>query len=122
MPANFGEIADYHRREAHRFLALAQVARERRDFGEAEYLTELAARHTETSHQQKMGMQQEPGRARSASPAKLDREPSRRWPPEPQPTPFATSCLLAVLRGTERLVSIFRQRTPKQSEQGLSHR
>ncbi len=121
MPADFGEIADFHRREADRFLALAQVARERRDFGEAEYLTELAARHTETSHEQKMGMQQEPGRARHAGSANVA-PPARRWPPEPEPTPFAASCLLAVLRGAQQIASVFRPRTPKQSEQGLSHR
>jgi hypothetical protein len=118
MPADFGEIADYHRREAHRFLSLAQAARERESFSEAEYLTALAARHTETSHEQKMGMRQEPGPARPASVDQM----SRRWPPEPQPTPFAAACLLAALRGAEQIALVFRRWMPKRSERGLSHR
>jgi len=47
MPTDFGEITAYHREEAARHYAMAQAARDRECFGEAEYQACLAARWDE---------------------------------------------------------------------------
>jgi hypothetical protein len=62
MPADFGEIASYHRQEAIRYAALAQAARSRGNHSEAEYMANQAARYAEAADEQKAGMSREPGR------------------------------------------------------------
>jgi hypothetical protein len=62
MPADFGDIASYHRREAIRYAVLAEAARNRGNYGEAEYMANQAARYAEAAHEQQMGMMLEPGR------------------------------------------------------------
>jgi hypothetical protein len=61
MPADFGEIASYHRQEAIRYAALAQAARSHGNHGEAEYMENQAARYAEAAREQKAGMSREPG-------------------------------------------------------------
>lgn len=102
MPANFGEIASFHKREAVRYLALAQAARERGSDGEAGYLAGLAGRCVQAAEEQKTAMGAEPGRLIGK------RIPSRGLA-EPRRTPFATVCLLAVLRGPGQIAAAIRQ-------------
>jgi hypothetical protein len=73
MPADFGEIASYHRQEAIRYAALAQAARSRGNHGEAEYMENQAARYAEAAHEQMAGMRHEPSRIAPAQ-NKRDRE------------------------------------------------
>jgi hypothetical protein len=102
MPANFGEIASHHKREAARFLALAQAARDRGSDGEAVYLAGFASRCAQVAEEQKTAMRLEPGRLIG------NRIPSRRHP-EPKRTPLAAVCLLAVLRGPGQIAAAIRQ-------------
>ncbi|MGA2834237.1 MAG: hypothetical protein ABSE55_14300 [Terracidiphilus sp.] len=60
MPADFGDITAYHREEAARHFALAQAARERESFGEADYHASMAVRWYEAAQEQKIEMRQEP--------------------------------------------------------------
>jgi hypothetical protein len=87
MPANFGEIADYHRQEAAHFFERAQAARDRESYAEAEYLTGLAMRYAEAAQEQKVEMHQEP------CPSIAQPRPEG-WSPEPPP-PAARCSLLA---------------------------
>jgi hypothetical protein len=119
MPTDFGDIAAHHRKEAARYHALERAARELGSRAEAEYLATLAARHIEAAQEQKSAMRQ--GISSSAA-----NQSPRRWPPEPveQRPPFAALCVLAALRGAERLATAIRQALPKRSArlQGLSLR
>ncbi len=90
MPADFGDITAYARQEATRHYALAQAARDRQSFGEAEYLAGLAARWDEAARQQNIEMRHEP------IPSRADQRPIRR---APEPIPFTFAGLLTVLRG-----------------------
>lgn len=65
MPADFGDITAYHREEAARHYALAQDARERESYNEAEYHTSMAIRWYEVAKEQRTAMQ-EPVRQRAA--------------------------------------------------------
>jgi hypothetical protein len=62
MPANLGDITTYHLEEAARHHALAQAARDRGCFAEAEYQDGLAARWEEAAQEQQSEMQQHPTR------------------------------------------------------------
>jgi hypothetical protein len=109
MPADFGEIASYHREEAARFAALARAARDQGDLGKAEYLAGQAARHDEAAREQKAGMRQQPVRRIATQ------RPYRR-PPEPQPI-LPAAVFPGILRGVKRIAatvrqSIFERNTP----------
>jgi hypothetical protein len=106
MPADFGEIAAYHRQEAARHYALAQAARDRECYGEAEYQTGLAARWDQAAREQRIEMRRDPVRPIA------NHRPNRR-PPEPQHTRSAAACLLAVLRGVQRIAAAIRQSLAK---------
>jgi hypothetical protein len=58
MPADFGDITAYHREEAARHFALAQAARDRDSFSEAEYHAGMAARWYEASQEQEIAMRE----------------------------------------------------------------
>jgi hypothetical protein len=113
MPANFGEIADYHRQEAARFFARAQAARERESYNEAEYLAGLAARHAEAAQEQKMGMRQEP------CPSIAQPRPVG-WSLEPPP-PLAAVCWLAILHAAGNLAAAIRQLLSRRSARPNAH-
>jgi hypothetical protein len=117
MPANFGEIARYHRQEAVRYQAQAQASRERGNLGEAEYLAGQAARHEEAAREQKIEMRQDPA-AFNANPR------PNRYSPERQPTPLAAARQPALRRCAARLVAAMRRFLPKRSApfRGLSLR
>ena len=102
MPADFGDITAFHRQEAARHYALAQAARDRGSLAEAEYQAGMAARWDEVAQEQKIEMRQKPG------PSIANQAPNRR-PPEPQRISFAAACVLAVLRGAERIITAIRQ-------------
>jgi hypothetical protein len=114
MPANFGEIADYHRQEAARFFARAQSARERESYNEAEYLAGLAVRHAEAAQEQKVEMRQEP------CPSIAQPRPVG-WSLEPPPTPAAV-CWLAILHAAGNLAASIRQFLSRRSVRDFSHR
>jgi hypothetical protein len=114
MPANYGEIADYHLQEAANFFARAQAARERESYNEAEYLGNLAARHAEAAQEQKMGMLQEP------CPSISQPRPVG-WSPEPPP-PLTAVCRLAILHATGNLAAAMRQLLSRRSAHSFSHR
>jgi hypothetical protein len=102
MPANFGEIATYHQKEAARHYALAQAARDRGCLAEAEYQAGLAARWDEAAQEQKVGMGQAPSRRRPKQ--------GPHCPPQPPPPmPLAVACLLAAERGVKRIAASIRQ-------------
>ena len=102
MPANFGEIATYHQKEAARHYALAQAARDRGCLAEAEYQAGLAARWDEAAQEQKMGMRQAPSR-------RMAKQRSHCLPPAPPPMSLAVTCLLAVERCVKRIAVAIRQ-------------
>jgi hypothetical protein len=108
MPVDFGGITTFHHEEAARHYALAQAARDRGSFAEAAFQTGLGARWDEVAQEQKIGMRQTPSRRR---PKQM---PYRR-PPQPPPMPFATVCLLAVVRGVKRIAAAIRQFVVKRS-------
>jgi hypothetical protein len=108
MPADFGDITAFHHEEASRHYALAQAARDRGSFAEAEFQTGLGARWDEVAQEQKIGMRQTPSRRSSKQ------MPYRR-PPQPPPMPFAAVCLPAVVRGFKRIAAAIRQFVVKRS-------
>jgi hypothetical protein len=106
MPANFGEIASYHKREEARYLTLAQAARDRGSDGEAGYLAELARRCAQVAEEQRTAMRLEPDRLTgNRIPSRRPAEPNT----EPKRTSLATVCLLAVLRGPGQIAAAIRQ-------------
>jgi hypothetical protein len=113
MPANFGEIADYHRQEAARFFARAQAARDRESYNEAEYLAGLAMRYAEAAQEQKEEMRQEP------CPSIAQPRPEG-WSLEPPP--LAASCWLAILHAAGNLAATIRQFLSRRSTRCFSHR
>jgi len=115
MPANFGEIADYHRQEAARLFACAQAARERESYNEAEYLAGMAARHAEAAQEQKMEMREEPCPSIAQPRTTL-------WPPEPPSPPFAAVCWLAMVHAVGKLAAAIRQFLSRRNARGFSHR
>jgi hypothetical protein len=102
MPVDFGDITAFHHEEAARHYALAQAARDRGSFAEAEFQTGLGARWDEVAQEQKIGMRQTPSRR---SPKQM---PYRR-PPQPPPMPLAVVCLPAVVRGFKCIAAAIRQ-------------
>ncbi len=108
MPVDFGDITAFHHEEAARHYALAQAARDRGSFAEAEFQTGLGARWDEVAQEQKIGMRQMPSRRR---PKQM---PNRR-PPQPTPMTFAADCLPAVVRGVKRIAAAIRQFVVKRS-------
>jgi hypothetical protein len=58
MPADFGDITAYHREEAARHFALAQAARDRGSFGEADYHAAMAVRWYEAAQEQEIAMRE----------------------------------------------------------------
>lgn len=105
MPADFGDIAAYHREEAARHYAMAQAARDRDNFGEAEYQTRMAARWEEAAREQQIAMRQEPARQNAT------RRPNRRSPQPPQPAhiPGAVHSMSAVPRVIKRAFQTIHQ-------------
>jgi hypothetical protein len=101
MPANFAEIATYHKLEAARHYALAQAARDRGCLADAEYQAGLAARWDEAAQEQNIGMMQAPSRRRPM--------PGLYCPPQPPPMPFTVACLLAAERGVKRIAAAIHQ-------------
>ena len=126
MPANFGEIANYHSRLAAQHIALAQAARDRGDLNAAEYNRQLAARYIEAAEEQRMAMSHAPGQLVAA-------QPSRPWTQKAsQPArsaaktarvvavklaaksasrriPLAAACLSRLRRGAGSLANALRQ-------------
>lgn len=116
MPANFGEIAEYHSRIAARYLALAQAARDEGNLAEAHYRIELAARYIQAAEEQRIVMRQESG------PSIAPQSP-RLWSPEAQQSARpAPARLQAVLHGAGQIASAIRQYMVKRNEpfHGLS--
>ncbi|MGD0682042.1 MAG: hypothetical protein ABR990_08325 [Terracidiphilus sp.] len=116
MPADFGDITAYHQEEAARHYALAQAARERGCFADAEYQAGLAARWDEAAQEQKIGKMQAPSRRMAKQ--------RPHCPASPPPTSLAFSCLLAVERCVKRIAVAIRQSIIKRSAHfdGLSLR
>jgi hypothetical protein len=108
MPSNFGDITAFHHEEADRHYALAQAARDRGSFAEADFQAALGARWDEVAQEQKIGMRQEPTRTRAK------RKPNCR-PPQTPPIPFAAVCLLAVVRRVKSIAAAIRQLVVKWS-------
>jgi hypothetical protein len=106
MPADFGEIADFHRDESARFQALAQAARDRGSLGEAEYLTGLATRHSEAAQEQKNEMVRVPDSSVAESGL-------QHGSPQLRSTSFLAACRLVLLRGAERLLTAIGPPAPK---------
>jgi hypothetical protein len=102
MPANFGEIADYHHLMAARYVALAQTAREQGDIATANYHAGQAARYVQAAREQRIAMTQAPG-------GSIEAQRPRRWSPEPKRVPPAPGRLLTVLRGAGHLAAAIRQ-------------
>jgi hypothetical protein len=118
MPANFGEIADYHRQEAARLFALAQAARDRENYNEAEYLASLAARYAEAAQEQKVEMNQEPCPS-IAQPRPEGWSPE---PPLPPPPPLTAVCWLAILHAAGNFAAALRRSLSRRSAPSFSHR
>jgi hypothetical protein len=108
MPADFGEIAAYHHMEAARHYALAQAARERESFGEAEYQAGLAARWDEAAREQAIEMRREPTR-------RFTNQGLRRWVPEQEHVPSAAACWVAVQRGAQHIATAIHQSLAKRN-------
>jgi len=108
MPADFGEIVAYHHLEAARHYALAQAARERESFGEAEYQAGLAARWDEVAREQAIEMRREPIR-------RMANQGLRHWTPEPERIPSAVAYLVAVQHGAQRIASAIHQSLAKRN-------
>ena len=139
MPANFGEIGNYHTRLAAQYLALAQKAREAGDHNAAEYNHQLAARYVEAAQEQKIAMSQVPGHAavqptprpwaqqskpapkRAASTAPKA-APKPILQAAPKRAPLAAACFSALCRGAGSLAAALQQSllSADASLQGLS--
>ena len=113
MPANFGDIAAFHHEQADRHYALAQAARNRGCLAEAEYQAGLAARWDEAAQEQKIGMGQQP-----------THPSAKQRPNSPPPMPLAIVCILAFMRGINRIAAAIRPPMVKRSApfNTLSHR
>jgi hypothetical protein len=122
MPANFGEIADYHRQEAAHFFALAQAARDRESYNEAEYLTSLAMRYAEAAQEQKVEMRQEPCPSIARPRPEGWSSPKLPPPPSPPPTPLAAISLPAILHAAGNLATAIRQLLSRRVRTAFSHR
>lgn len=90
MPAQYGEIVGYHRREAARHEKLAQEALARKSPGEAEYLLKLAATHRDAALEQEIVIEQEA--------AATSAQPDQNQKPKERQLSFAARCVLAVLK------------------------
>lgn len=104
MPADFSEIADYHRQEAARHAALAQLAQENWSRAEAAYHGELALRHAEAAQEQlQQGENQQPG---PAAPPSV----TSRWPAQPveHRPPLAARFVSAAVQGAGQLAAVIR--------------
>jgi hypothetical protein len=116
MPADFGDITAYHREEAARHFALAQAARDRDSFSEAEYHAGMAARWYETSQEQEVAM-------REPAVRHIAYKPSNYRAPEPVPSRPA-SFVGALLSVIKRMAQAILQPLAKSSSptEGLSIR
>ncbi|MFY9855538.1 MAG: hypothetical protein WAK26_16835 [Terracidiphilus sp.] len=103
MPADFGDITTYHREEAARHFKLAQAARDRDSFGEAEYHAGMAARWYEASQEQEIAMREPEPIVRHIAYKK-----SNYRAPEPPPPP-RPSFIAAILSAITRMVQAARQ-------------
>jgi hypothetical protein len=131
MPANFGEIANYHQRLAAQHLALAKAARDAGDINTAEYNHQLAARYVEAAEEQRMAMSVAPGQqAAYQTPCRLatetncatTRAPKLASKPSPKRIPIAVTCLSALCRGAGSVAASLQQSLTKAnaSLQGLA--
>lgn len=135
MPANFGEIANYHSRLAAQHIALAQAAREAGDHNAAEYNHQLAARYVEAAQEQKTAMSQVPGYAANHQSPRPWAQQSKPAPksalkpasksasqPAPKRTPMAVACFSALRRGAGSVATVLQQSLSgaNASLQGLS--
>jgi hypothetical protein len=122
MPANFGEIANYHHRLAAQHMELARAARDAGDPNAAEYNRELAARYIEAAEEQKSAMSQAPGRALAnqaprpwaQTPSQIPK-PARKPSPKPaskiapKHAPLAVACLSLLSRGATSVAGALQQ-------------
>jgi hypothetical protein len=102
MPANFDEMAGYHRLMAARYVALAQAAREQGDIATANYHAGQAARYVQAAREQRLAMSQAPGR-------RIEDQRPRDRSPEPKRVSPAPGRLSAVLRGAGQIATAIRQ-------------
>ena len=112
MPVDFGDITAYHHEEADRHYAMAQAARDRECFGDAEYQAGMAVRWDEVAQEQKIVMRQDP--VRHIAYQRSNYRPPE--PPDPRRIPFAVVSWLAIRRGIKRMAPALRQSQPKQSQ------
>lgn len=114
MPANFGEIANYHSRLAAQHMALAREARDAGDLNAAEYNRQIAARYIEAAEEQKTVMSQAPGYST------VNQAP-RPWAPQEKPAPksalktaprrapFTVNCLAVLRRSADSVAATLTQ-------------
>jgi hypothetical protein len=99
MPANFGDITTYHLEEAARHHALAEAARDRGCFADADFQAGMAARWEEVARQQVTSMRQPPAR-HMANPRQI-------FPaPKMQSKQFSVVCWLALVRGLQYITAM----------------
>jgi len=129
MPANFGEIANYHHRLAAQHMELARAARDAGDHNAAEYNRQLAARYIEAAEEQKTAMSQAPGRQTNLAPRPWTQKPSQTPKPvaarpapkaAPQRTPLPIACSSLLRRGAVSFATAFRQ-SLSQANASLQH-
>jgi hypothetical protein len=118
MPANFGEIANYHSRLAAQHMALAREARDAGDLNAAEYNRQIAARYIEAAEEQKTVMSQAPGYS-SVNPAPRPWAQQEKPAPKPAPkpalkttprrAPFTVNCLAVLRRGADSVAATLNQ-------------
>lgn len=115
MPADFGEIANYHNRLATRHLVLARIAREAGDLSAADYQAQMAARYIEAAEEQKMAMSQ-PASRPATHPAQSP------WALKPEPSPVADIRRAALPRLFRQFAAAIGQFIPSREApfQGLS--
>jgi hypothetical protein len=122
MPANFGEIANYHSRLAVQHMALAEAARDAGDLNAAEYNRQLAARYIEAAEEQKMVMSQAPYRGTVLqAPRPWTQKPPQRLKPVrkladkpaakavPKRASLAVACFSALRRGAGSVATALQQ-------------
>lgn len=103
MPADFNEIADYHRQEAARHAELALLAQENWSRAEAAYHRELALRHTEAAREQ---MEQD--KKRQPEPLSVPPLSPRRPVAPAVHLPLAARFVTAAVQGAGQLAAVIR--------------
>ena len=114
MPANFGEIANYHSRLAAQHMALAREARDAGDLNAAEYNRQIAARYIEASEEQKTVMSQAPGYStvnQAQRPQAQQKKPAPKpaFKTAPRRAAFTVNCLAVLRRGADTVAATLTQ-------------